>query len=77
MDSRGICPEGFPEPSLEDWEELIAFLEDQGYTNDRNVKKNASSALSSCRQVNSLLGGDCATDESPRRHDDCFLISTV
>jgi uncharacterized protein (TIGR02145 family) len=55
-DSRGLCPLGWRLPTDEEWLELIDYIEGE---NDGNI-------LKSCLQVNSPLGGECATSEHPR-----------
>jgi uncharacterized protein (TIGR02145 family) len=64
---KGICPTGWKVPSVADWDELLTFIIDQGYSNENSVTTDgAGNALKSCRQVDSPLGGDCATNEHPR-----------
>ena len=62
---QGICPVGWHVPSHIEWTELVDYLVSQGYHNS-NVVNGAGTALISCRQVSSPLGGDCATLEHPR-----------
>ncbi len=59
-DDRGVCPAGFRVPSLDDFDELYAFVEQDGHAG------RVANALKSCRQVDSELGGDCDTREHPR-----------
>jgi uncharacterized protein (TIGR02145 family) len=59
-DNRGVCPSGFRVPSLEDFAELYAFVEQDGH------EGKVSIALRSCRQVGSPQGGECETSEHPR-----------
>ena len=64
---KGICPTGWKVPSVADWDELLTFLIDDGYSNNSYATTDgAGNALKSCRQVDSPLGGDCATNEHPR-----------
>jgi uncharacterized protein (TIGR02145 family) len=44
---------------------LVNYVESQGFPST-NVTNGAGSALKSCRQVNSPLGGNCNTTEHPR-----------
>ncbi len=62
-DARGICPDGWHVPSDAEWTQLTTYLVD----NDDDISdSNTGNALKSCRQVNSPLGGDCATTVHPR-----------
>lgn len=54
---NGLCPSGWHVSSQAEWEQLISFA------GGENV---AGSRLRSCRQVNSNLGGACATNVHPR-----------
>lgn len=63
---QGICPDGWHVPSTAEWNQLIYFLESQGYPNDNNNPIGAGNALKSCRQISSPLGGDCDTQVHPR-----------
>lgn len=56
---QGVCPAGWHLPSDAEWTQLVDYVVDQGYP-------IAANALKSCRQVNSPLGGECATSEHPR-----------
>lgn len=58
VNNNGICPENWRVPSTEDWLALINFMGGAGSPNGNKLK--------SCRQVNSILGGDCNTDQHPR-----------
>lgn len=69
--SNGLCPAGWRVPTDADWTDLFNYLHTQGHPNN-NVAFGAGSALKSCRQVNSPLGGDCATDDHPRWKDVSF-----
>jgi len=53
-DTRGLCPTGWRVLTEDDWMLLILHA-------SHNANK-----LKSCRQVNSPIGGDCATEEHPR-----------
>lgn len=55
-DPRGLCPEGWHVPSLEEWSTLENYLPGPGKGNK----------LKSCRQIDTPLGGDCQTTEHPR-----------
>ncbi|MFO7844525.1 MAG: fibrobacter succinogenes major paralogous domain-containing protein [Bacteroidales bacterium] len=61
---KGLAPEGWRVPTLEEWEELEEYIENN--YGDITV----ATALKSCRQVNSPLGGNCATSEHPRWDED-------
>ena len=67
---QGACPAGWHLPSDGEWTELVDYVVSQGYPNERSNPKGAGNALKSCRQVNSPLGGDCATSEHPRWDSD-------
>jgi|GEM_PF-854969 len=55
---RGACPVGWHVPTHDEWNILTDFITGGTSTGGNQLK--------SCRQVNSPLGGDCATDEHPR-----------
>ena len=57
-------------PSDADWTQLIDYVVDQGYPNELDNPDGAGNALKSCRQLDSLLGGDCDTSEHPRWDSD-------
>ena len=59
------CPSGWHLPSDNEWNQLVDYAVLQGNPNT-NTENGAGNALKSCRQVNSPLGGDCATSEHPR-----------
>jgi uncharacterized protein (TIGR02145 family) len=63
---QGICPVGWHIPTDEEWTHLIDYVVDQGYPNIWDDPNGTGNALKSCRQVNSPLGGNCATNEHPR-----------
>ncbi len=56
--AKGLCPEGWRVPSNEDWDALENFIPGLDHLKGNKLK--------SCRQVNSLLGGDCDTELHPR-----------
>jgi len=60
------CPTGWHLPSDNEWDQLLDYLELQGFPNDWGNPNGAGNALKSCRQVNSPLGEDCAISEHPR-----------
>lgn len=62
---QGICPTGWHLPSKAEWEQLIAYLDAQGYPNN-DVPEGAGNALKSCRQINSPFDAGCNTSEHPR-----------
>ncbi len=62
---QGICPTGWHLPSNSEWNVLVNNVVEQGYPNASDNPNGAGSALKSCRQVLSPLGGDCATSEHP------------
>ena len=62
-DERGICPAGWRVPSRTDWEVLMDSI--MFYHDHVNVD-NIGNTLKSCRQVNSPLGEECATEKHPR-----------
>ena len=64
-DERGLCPTGWHIATDADWTELTNYL-------SANTDLGGSSlaiSLKSCRQINSPLGGNCATTEHPRWND--------
>ncbi len=63
VDGRGLCPEGWRVPSLDDVNELITFA----YLFDGD---EPAALLKSCLQVNSKIGGKCDTGEHPRWNED-------
>ncbi len=64
-DARGLCPDGWKPASYDDWQALLDHLSGGGYPNEQHDPNGAANALKSCRQVNSLLGGDCDTSLHP------------
>jgi len=68
-DAKGICPEGWIVPAIEQWSEMENYLIDnyeEVWGPAGQTGSNAGAALMSCRQVNSPQGGDCATSDHPR-----------
>ncbi len=63
---QGVCPAGWHLPSDSEWTQLVDYVVDQGYANEWDNPNGAGNALKSCRQVDSPLGGECATSEHPR-----------
>ncbi|MDI6401945.1 fibrobacter succinogenes major paralogous domain-containing protein, partial [Balneolaceae bacterium ANBcel3] len=67
----GLCPEGWSVPTDEEWAALVAFVESQGFPNNRLDPDGAGNALKSRRQIDSPFGEPWATDVHPRwRSDD-------
>ncbi len=60
-----VCPSGWHLPSYAEWEQLVNYVVTYGFPNS-DIPNGTGNALKSCRQVNSPLGGDCATSEHPR-----------
>ncbi|MBN2173844.1 MAG: PKD domain-containing protein, partial [Bacteroidales bacterium] len=58
VDPAGLCPEGWHIPTNDEWTALINYIGGAGYPRGDQLK--------SCRQVGSILGGDCNTSEHPR-----------
>ena len=58
MDPHGLCPTGWHVPTNDDWDVLTNFI--------GGTSSPFGNSLKSCRQVNSPLGGECATDDHPR-----------
>jgi len=56
--SNGLCPEGWHVANDQDWTQLTGFI--------GGAAAPYGNKLKSCRQVNSPLGGECATIEHPR-----------
>jgi uncharacterized protein (TIGR02145 family) len=70
-DTRGICPVGWHVPDNDDWTQLVEYLMTEYDLDNTNFSptsdlKGVGNALKSCRQADSPLGGDCATEEYPR-----------
>ncbi len=66
-DDRGLCPEGWYVPSHDEWTQLENYMiSTYDLTNHHNDVNGLGSALKSCRQVNSPLGGDCVVSDHPR-----------
>lgn len=65
---HGLCPEGWQVASREDWNTLISYVMED--------LTGAAYYLKSCRQVNTIMGGDCDTEEHPRwdEHDTKYGI---
>lgn len=63
--TNGLCPTGWHVPSFDDWEQLINYVVAQGFPNEPNNPNGAGSALKSCRQENSPMGGNCNTSQHP------------
>ncbi len=63
---QGICPTGWHVPSDAEWTQLVDYVVAQGYANNASNPNGSGNALKSCRQVNSLLGGNCNTTAHPR-----------
>ena len=65
------CPAGWHLPGDEDWTQLVEYLMNEyDLTNDPEDINGAGNKLKSCRQVNSPIGGDCATSVHPRWDED-------
>jgi uncharacterized protein (TIGR02145 family) len=65
--SGNLCPTGWRVSTIDDWDQLINYVVAQGYQNHQTWNPvGAAYALRSCRQVDSPLGGECATTEHPR-----------
>ncbi len=66
-DPRGLCPEGWQVPEVDDFRQLRNYIIDN-YDIEEDKEGNA---LKSCRQIDSPLGGECDTNEHPRwrEHD--------
>lgn len=56
--TKGLCPEGWRVPSLDDWDALQDYISGEDHLKGNKLK--------SCRQVNSPIGGDCDTSLHPR-----------
>ncbi len=66
-DERGLCPTGWHVPSHEQWVRLKNYIiYEHGATNEWDDPNGVSAQLRSCRQINSVFGGDCETDDHPR-----------
>lgn len=56
--AKGLCPEGWSIPTVDDWTSLTEYLE--------SGIEDAGNKLKSCKQENSPVGSPCATDVHPR-----------
>jgi len=65
-DPRKLCPLGWHVPTNTELTALINFAVSRGYSNTSSNVNGAGSALKSCRQVSSPLGGACNTSDHPR-----------
>ncbi|MFM7585665.1 MAG: FISUMP domain-containing protein, partial [Bacteroidota bacterium] len=64
-DSRKLCPLGWHVPSNAELTTLINHTVGRGYPNTSSNVNGAGSALKSCRQLSSPLGGTCNTSIHP------------
>ncbi len=60
------CPEGWHLPNEFEWIVLEEYLLNEYNIANEDTPEGAGNALKSCRQQNSVLGGDCDTDIHPR-----------
>jgi len=67
---QGACPAGWHVPSDAEWDQLVNYVDLQGYPNESANPNGAGNALKSCRQVDSTSGGDCNTSDHPRWDSD-------
>ncbi len=66
-DDRGLCPDGWRVPTNDDWSQLVDHLKTEyDITNEWDDIFGLGNYLKSCRQIESPLGGNCATEEHPR-----------
>lgn len=63
IEAGNICPAGWQVPDTTQWNVLISYIIDAENIFDET---NIAVAVKSCRQINSPLGGDCATNDHPR-----------
>lgn len=68
-----LCPAGWVVPDTADWNQMVNFIIDD---NDLFAVDNVAAAFKSCRQINSPLGGDCATEVHPRWREDEDVYAT-
>jgi uncharacterized protein (TIGR02145 family) len=66
VNTGNLCLTGWHVPTDAEWPQLVDYVVAQGYPNELHNPNGAGNALKSCRQVDSPLGGDCATNEHPR-----------
>ncbi len=59
---NGLCPSGWHVPSIEDKDQLVNYLVE----NEGADLSLIGQVLKSCRQVNSIHGAECDTEEHPR-----------
>jgi len=62
VDSNGLCPSGWHVPDNFEWGALESYV--------GGSMPPYGNTLKSCRQINSPLGGYCATNEHPRWEED-------
>ena len=84
----GLCPEGWHQPTHDEWTQMEQFVCNAAGNGDCDVKfpydystsgwrgTNEGNLLKSCRQVNSPLGGSCHTDEHPRWNEHSTQFGT-
>jgi len=65
VQTNKLCPDGWQVPSHYDFQDIISYIESQGYLNS-NIVGGAGDAVKSCLQVNAPDGGHCNTTEHPR-----------
>jgi uncharacterized protein (TIGR02145 family) len=66
-----LCPADWRVPTSNDITVLIEFLQNEyNLTNSNDPERGLANVLKSCRQVNSPLGGGCATSAFPRWDSD-------
>lgn len=58
VDPNGLCPTGWHVPTHNEWMDLFDYIGGTSWPHGNEMK--------SCRQVNSVLGGSCNTNEHPR-----------
>lgn len=67
VETGNLCPDGWSVPDTTAWNQLIDYVID---TYPEFNEDNVAMAVKSCRQINSPIGGDCATDIHPRWRED-------
>lgn len=64
---KELCPAGWHVSTSTDWNRLMNYLQNEHeLTNNIDDINAIGNKLKSCRQVDSPIGGDCATEQHPR-----------
>ncbi len=65
--ANGLCPAGWHVSTNDDWNRLMNYLQTEHQLTNNSEDINAiGNKLKSCRQIDSPIGGECATSAHPR-----------